>query len=296
MNKFLSRRGFIRKGIAGGIGLAAINSFTGCTGSGGPDMKFGLVTYNWGRDWDLPTLIRNCEITGYQAVELRTENAHAVETNLSKSQREEVKKMFEDSPVTCVGYGSNWMYHFPDQERLRHHIEQTKEYIILCKDIGATGIKVKPDTLPPDVPAEKTISQIAASLNEVGSFARDHGQLIRVEVHGRGTSELPVIRAIFEQVTQPNVTICWNSNPADLNPPGLEWNFNLVKQWMGDVVHVHRLDTENYPYQQLFDLFAGMNYKGWILLEEGSVPDDRITEMKNQLSIFNRMIANTRTV
>ena len=43
-------------------------------------MKFGLVTYQWGKDWDLPTLITNCERTGYHGIELRTQHAHGVET------------------------------------------------------------------------------------------------------------------------------------------------------------------------------------------------------------------------
>ncbi len=83
-----------------------------------------------------------------------------------------------------MGYGSNFEYHNPDQKILRENIEQTKEYIRLCKDIGATGIKVKPNNLPPEVPIEKTIAQIAASLNEVGKFAGDYGLLVRVEAHG----------------------------------------------------------------------------------------------------------------
>jgi sugar phosphate isomerase/epimerase len=81
-------------------------------------------------------------------VELRTEHAHKVETNLSSAQRAEVKKRFADSPVKCIGYGANFEYHSPDPVQLRKNIEQTKEYIKLCKDIGATGIKVKPNDLP----------------------------------------------------------------------------------------------------------------------------------------------------
>ena len=27
-------------------------------------MRFSLVTYMWGADWDLPTLIANCEAAG----------------------------------------------------------------------------------------------------------------------------------------------------------------------------------------------------------------------------------------
>jgi sugar phosphate isomerase/epimerase len=255
-----------------------------------PAMKFGLVTYQWGKDWDLPTLISNCEKTGFQSVELRTQHAHGVETSLSAAQRTEVKKRFANSPVTCVGYGSNFEYHSPDQAKLRENIEQTKEYIKLCKDIGATGIKVKPNNLPPEVPEEKTIAQIAASLNDVGKFARDYGLLVRVEAHGPRTQELPNMKAIFDQVTEPNVKICWNSNSVDLNPPGLEGNFNLVKQWIGDTVHVRELNLNDYSYQQLFKLLAGIDFNGWILLEASSMPTDKIAAMKEQLAIFKELI------
>ena len=42
-------------------------------------MKLGIVTYNIGKDWDLDTLIANCEGTGFDGVELRTTHAHGVE-------------------------------------------------------------------------------------------------------------------------------------------------------------------------------------------------------------------------
>ena len=275
-----------------GIGLTVMNPFLAYSSQGKSGMKFGLVTYQWGKDWDLPTLIANCEKTGYQGVELRTQHAHGVETGLNALQRAGVKKRFDDSPVTCIGYGSNFEYHSPDAVKLRENIDQTKEYIKLCKDIGATGIKVKPNNLPDGIPKEKTIAQIAASFSEVGKFARDFGQMIRVEVHGNLTQKLPNIRAIFEQVTEPNVKICWNSNDTDLLPPGLKGNFDMVKKWIGDTVHVRELNIGDYPYQELFNLFAGIGYDGWILLEARTEPKDRIAAMKEQLSIFNKLIAN----
>ena len=302
------RRDFIKKGIIGSAGIAIgsmgispetyalitnaherINLY-GVLGLKKPVMKFGLVTYQWGKDWDLPTLISNCEKTGFQSVELRTQHAHKVEISLNAVQRAEVKKRFANSSVTCVGYGSNFEYHSSDQAKLRENIEQTKEYIKLCKDIGATGIKVKPNNLPPEVPKEKTIAQIAVSLNEVGKFAGDYGLMVRVEAHGPRTQELPNMKAIFDQVTEPNVKICWNSNSVDLNPPGLEGNFNLVKQWIGDTVHVRELNLNDYPYQQLFKLLAGIDFNGWILLEASSMPTDKIAAMKEQLAIFKELI------
>jgi sugar phosphate isomerase/epimerase len=291
METHYNRRLFIKKSVSAGIALTALNPFHSYSLMFPHSMKFGLVTYLWGRDWDLPTLIANCEKTGYLGVELRTQHAHGVEISLNAAQRAEVKKRFADSPVTCIGYGSNFEYHSPDPGKLRENIEQTKEYIKLCKDIGVTGIKVKPNYLPPEVPREKTIAQIADSLNEVGKFGQDYNQLIRVEVHGEKTQELPVMKAIFDQVTENNVKICWNCNEQDLLPPGLEANFNMVKKWFGDTVHVRELNSEDYPYQQLFDLFTEMNYKGWILLEARTDPADRVTAMKEQLDLFNQMAA-----
>ena len=289
-----NRRDFLKWSALGTAGLAIGGLGSGCTLSGcvnRPKMKFGLVTYMWGADWDLPTLISICEQTGLQAVELRADHAHGVEATLSAAERAEVKKRFADSPVTCVGYGSNFQYHDPDPVKFRENIEGTKAYVKLCKDIGASGLKVKPNTLPPEVPSEKTIAQIAAGLNEVGRYAGDMDMLIRVEAHGRFTQELPNMRAIFEQVTEDNVKICWNCNAVDTNPPGLEGNFNMVEDWIGDVVHVHQLHLDDYPYQQLFNLLAGIDFKGWLLLEDGRIPEDRITALKEQVVVFGELMA-----
>jgi len=292
MNKQLSRRQFINRTLAAGLSLSAMNHLQErVVIPATHNMKFGLVTYQWGKDWDLPTLIANCEKAGYEGVEVRTEHAHGVETSLTPGQRALVRKRFADSPVTCVGYGSNYEYHSPDPVILRQNIEGTREYVKLCHDIGATGLKVKPNNLPKEVPQEKTIEQIARSLNEVGRFARDYGQLIRVEVHGTLTQQLPNMKLIFDQVTEPNVKICWNGNDTDLLPPGLEANFNMVSKWIGDTTHIRGIKIVEYPYDELFRLFAGIRYNGWILLEATATHDDTIEAMKEQMALFNAIIS-----
>jgi hydroxypyruvate isomerase len=100
------------------------------------------------------------------------------------------------------------------------------------------------------------------------------------------------MKAIFDQVTESNVKMCWNCNEQDLLPPGLEPNFNSVKKWFGDTVHVRELNDGTYPYQQLFDLFSKMDYQGWILMEARTEPVDRVVAMKEQLEWFNKMKAN----
>src|SRR5262245_21910614 len=87
--------------------------------TGQPKMKLGTVTYNLAQDWDIETLIKNCEAARFEGVELRTTHAHKVEVTLTKDQRAAVRKRFEDSAVELMGLGSAFDYHTPDQEKLR---------------------------------------------------------------------------------------------------------------------------------------------------------------------------------
>lgn len=259
----------------------------------GADIRFGLVTYQWGKDWDLPTLIANCSKAGTLGVELRTTHKHGVEPSLNEAERAEVRKRFADSDVKCVGIGSNERFDSPDPATLKKSIEATKAFIMLSHDIAGSGVKVKPDSFHKDVPREKTIEQIGKALNEVAEFATGFGQQIRLEVHGQ-CCQLPTIKAILDVADNPNVGICWNSNPQDLEEPGLESNFNLVKTRFGDTVHIHRLDSKSYPHQQLLDLFVKLDYSGWLMLEEGEVPKDPAAELLQQRKLFDVMLEKSR--
>jgi sugar phosphate isomerase/epimerase len=259
----------------------------------GSHMAFGLVTYNWGKDWDLPTLIQNCETANVLGVELRTTHAHGVEPSLNLGQRMEVKSRFADSSVTLVGLGSNERFDHPEPEALEAAIEAAKAFVKLGHDVGASGVKVKPNSFQPNVPREKTIEQIGKSLNVVGAFGADYGQQIRLEVHGQ-CSPLPIMKQIMDVADHPNVGVCWNSNAADLEGEGLEHNFNLVKDRMGATAHVRPLDSPGYPYQQLLNLYVKINYRGWILLEDGQVPDDRVRRLAEQGRLFKKMVAEAQ--
>ncbi len=258
----------------------------------GSDMSFGLVTYQWGKDMDLPTLIDTCEKSGLTGVELRTEHRHAVEPALSKAERDAVRKRFEASSIELIGYGSNAQFHEADQDKVQANIELTKQYIQLMHDCGGSGVKVKPNGFVKDVPHEQTIAQIGKALNEVAEYGQQYGQQIRVEVHGTGTQELPVIKAIFDVATHPNVAVCWNSNAEDLQGEGLEHNFNLVKDRFGATVHVRELTLDDYPYDDLFRLFKGIKYAGWILLEARTEPADKVAALIEQRLAFEGLVAS----
>jgi len=301
MSGSVSRRTFIGQNVAAiGAGLCGSSFLTpllqqqalGSMAVAAP--RFGLVTYQWGKDMDLPTVIDACQKAGLPGVELRTQHKHAVEPELSQSARQDVKKRFADSGIELIGYGSNAEFHSAEPEKVRANIELAKQYIQLMHDCGGSGVKVKPNGFAKDVPREKTIEQIGKALNEVGAYGQQYGQQIRVEIHGAGTSELPVMKAIMDVADHPNVAVCWNSNNVDLQGDGLEHNFQLVCNRLGVTTHVRELTNGDYPYEQLFRLFLGVGYQGWFLLEAHSNPDDKIASLKEQRAMFEMLMARAK--
>jgi sugar phosphate isomerase/epimerase len=260
----------------------------------GSNMAYGLVTYQWGKDWDLPTLIDNCEKSGVRGVELRTTHAHGVEPSLNDEQRTEVTQRFADSLVTLVGLGSDERFDNPDPAVVAKAVETTKAFLRLSHDVGGTGVKVKPDRFHEGVPREKTIEQIGRALNELGAYAAGFGQQVRLEVHGQ-CAELPTIKAIMDVADNENVAVCWNSNAQDLQGEGLEHNYGLVAKRLGATCHVRELNSPDYPYQQLIDLLVRDDYAGWVMLESSTQPKEPVTALAQQAKLFQQMVAKAQS-
>lgn len=296
--KELSRRDFMKRSIYITTGAAAVAALTSCDSlknqKSTARTRFGFTTYQWGKDWDVPTLIANCSKAGAFGVELRTSQsyAHGVELELDARQRREVKKHFEDSPVCLVGIASGERYDSPEEAELDSAIENTKAYIQLSKDIGGSGVRVFPNSFHEGVPREKTVKQIANALNVVGAFAADYGQEIRLEAHG-SAGELPTIRAIMDHVVQPSVRVKLNSAKRDTTGKGFESQFNLVKELLGETLHLHNLKDTEFPYQLQMDLLVKMGWSGWQLLEVSDKVQDRVLALIEQRQIWDRMLANS---
>ena len=272
-----NRRRFIQMtGLSAGIplltGLAAAAEAKPRFTKGQSRMKLGTVTYNLGKDWDIETLIKNCEASGFEGAELRTTHAHKVEVDLSAAQRQAVRERFQNSKVELMGLGSAFDYHTPDQNKLKQDIAATKEYIKLAHDVGAGGVKVRPNGLPKEVPVDKTLEQIGRALRELGDFAEGFGVQIRLEVHGTGTSLLPNIRKIIDAADHKNVGVCWNSNDTDLAGEGFDRNFDLVKDKIF-TVHMRDLYLEDYPFRSLFARLKETGFSGYCLAEVAETSD-----------------------
>ena len=228
--------------------------------------QLGIVTYNIAKDWDLPTILKRLEALSYQGVELRTSHAHKVEVDLTSEQRQDVRKRFADSPVELAGLGSAFEYQAADPAVVRKNIEGTKEYVRLAHDIGAPGVKVRPNGIPRGADLDQTLRQIGRALHEVGEFAEGFGVEIRVEVHGAITQELKHFARILDHADHPNVYACWNSNATDVIKGSVKETFALVASRIREV-HLHDMTDASYAWRELFALLAAQDYQGFTLAE-----------------------------
>ena len=228
-------------------------------------MKLGIVTYQVAKDWDIDTMIDMCQKTGFEAVELRTTHAHGVEISLTAEERAAVRAKFQGSGVTLWCLGSTCEYHSADPEVVRKNIEETKEWVLLAKDTGCVGVKVRPNGFRDDIPDEETLKQIAEALRECGEFAAEHGIKIMLEVHGPRTQEPRHIRTIMDLCNHPSVGLTWNCNPGEVVDGSIKDSFALLAPWIWSA-HIHDL-YESYPYQEFIALLKTINFNGFCLIE-----------------------------
>lgn len=234
--------------------------------------SLGTVSYNIGAKMDLPTLLRVCKASGFEAVELRTTHAHKVEPSLTAEERRDVRKRIEDSGVRIWGLGSVCEFHAADQDVVKKHIEDCRAFCRLAKDLGAKGVKVRPNGLPKGVEPARTLEQIGLALRECGKIAEAEGVEIWVEVHGAGTQEPRNMRTLMDHCGHASVGICWNSNPTDVKDGSIKEAFELLKKDIKSC-HINEL-WSGYPWRELFAGLDAIGYDRVTLMEVAGVPED----------------------
>ena len=254
-------------------------------------MKLGLVTYQMAQDWDLDTIIANCRAAGFEGVELRTTHAHGVEEILSKQERAEVRKKFEQSGIAAYALGTAFEFHSTDAGELRENIEGTKRHIKLAADLGMEGVKVRPNALPDGVAEETTLEQIGVSVREVAEAGAQAGIALWLEVHGGGACRVDRMRKIMDIADHPNALVTYNCNEGETDDRGsCGTSYNLLKHKIG-CVHIQEIwDAQRYPYRELLQLLKEDDYQGWTSYE-GPGSADPVLVMKCYRQIWELMLA-----
>lgn len=281
-NPDLTRRELLVGGALAAASLAAPATADPLLAAGAErKMHLGIVTYNVARDWDFDTLLKNCKEAGIEGVEFRTTHAHGVEPTVDAARRAEIKSRCGDAGLLQISLGSICEFQAPESEKVRQNIETCKQFVLLAKDIGARGVKVRPNGFPKDANEEKTLEQVGKSLAECGAFGAEHGVEIWMEVHGGGTQLPKNSRKIMDYCGHKNVGVTWNSNSTDVDGSGsVKASFELLRPFIR-CCHITEL-WNNYPYRELFGLLNETGYDRFTLCEIGSSvkPEDGVTFLK----------------
>ena len=69
-----------------------------------------------------------------------------------------------------------------------------------------------------------------------------------------------------------------------------------MKDHFGKTAHIRALKNPDYPFAELVEMFVGMNYDGWLLLEaRGDVkPHEVADRLREQKIIFHQYVANAQ--
>lgn len=288
------RRDFLtRAGLAAGAGLVtgpALGSAPAALPAPATGrFRLGIVTYNVARDWDLGTILKNVREAGLEGVEFRTTHAHGVEPSLDPARRREVRERCRDAGLLQTSLGTVCEFHSPDPAVVRQNVETCREFVLLARDIGARGVKVRPNGLPEGVPVEKTLEQIGRALAECGRIAAGEGVEIWMEVHGKGTQEPAHSQRIMEHCGHPSVGVTWNSNPSDVADGSVRDAFGRLGRYV-KCCHVTEL-WSGYPYRELFSLLAASGYDRFTLCEipQSIRPEDGTTFLKCYRALWREL-------
>lgn len=289
-----TRRGFLASSAA--LALPAL--------AARPNLRFGLATYEWGQDWDIPTILANLAKAKVHGVELKTlikygngreaRYPHGVELELSPAARREVKKRFADSPVDLISLATSEHFPWPDEAQNKEAIELVKQYLQLSHDVGSEHVRVLPNGWLKNEPHQKTLDMIADQLNAVAKTASDLGQLVDLEAHS-APGGLPDMKYVLDRVPHKCVGVRLNSELRNTENPAWPEQFEMVKNRLATTMHVHSLKDPKYPYQTVINTLYKAGWNGWALLEVSEKVPDRVAGLAEQRELFEAMVQKAKS-
>ncbi len=258
----------------------------------GPGFHLGCVTHLIFAEYDLDSIIKILEATGYEGVELRSTEAspagqkHGVEPSISQAERARVRTRFEASKVKLTGLGSVCEFQSADAAERKRQVETGKKFVDLAHDLGAMGVKVRPYGWGTEPDHQVTTRRIGECLRELGEYAAPKNVEIWLEFHDEGFQE---DKQMMEIAAHKNVGLTWNSLPQDIENGSVKPCFDILGKWVR-MAHIHNFNPK-YPYKELFGLLHAAKFTGYTLYEGGSKGkiEDYLTAYKTLWTEYTRV-------
>ncbi len=249
-------------------------------------MKLSIDTYVICGDMELERLIDVAKSNGYAGIEFRAESGqkHGVEPEISKAQRQEVKKKMADAGMAASCISTSVRNESPDLAERRKNIQRAKQFVELAADIDCGRIRTFGNKFPEGIEKGEVIKYVGESLREVAEFAADSGVDVLLEMHGHFYYWEYCLNAV-KIADHPNVAINYNCDNRDLVDGSVTQTYRHVAKLLRHV-HMHDLAAPSFPYKELFQLLKDDGYDGYTSLELGYKGGDPETVMKLYAALY----------
>ncbi len=236
-------------------------------------MKLCLLTFNLGKDFALDDLLEVCDRYGYKGVECRAQlnHGHGIELETTPAQRAEIKAKFEAARVNLAGISTGCRFEFLDPAERQEQIDIAKQFIDLAAEVGAPRIRVFGNAFPKGADKDEVVENVGAALREIGEHAEGTGVDCNLEMHGDFYRWQYTLRAV-ELADHDSIGIVYNCDGRETRWGPISTFIEPVAKYLRHV-HLHDIESPDYPYQDLFRILRNMGYHEYVSLEASPSSD-----------------------
>jgi len=251
--------------------------------------------------WDWLKILDFAEHNGFASVELRglqgtmdlPSRPEFADGQIEQSKKEIASRGLR---ISCVSSSANM--HDTGQEHEKQ-LADARRFIDLASRLGAPYVRVFGNKLVG--PQAAAVEHIAASLRELGDYARPKNVTVILESHGDFTNS-SLLKEILEKGASPHVALLWDAHNTFVD--GKEDPEVTVRQLGKYIRHTHLKDArlaggqDNYvltgrgdvPVKRQVELLAGIGYTGYYSFEWEKVWHPEIAEPEVAIADFARVV------
>jgi sugar phosphate isomerase/epimerase len=261
------------------------------TDKGEHPVKLSLDTYSIGVDFTLRDLVAMLPANGFDGIEFRCESKqkHGVEPEIDAAERRRVRTLLEQAGVQVSCLSTSQRFEYPEAAKRQAAIDRTKQFIDLAADLGCGRIRVFGNDFPAGIPKAEVVRYVGESLRQCGQHAEGKGVDVLLEMHGGFYYWEHCLEAV-QIADHPNVAINYNCDPRDLVSGSVAFTLGQVRDYVRHV-HLHELESPEFPYKELFGLLKAMNYNGFCSLEESYHEGGEKKVIALYAALYREMIA-----
>jgi sugar phosphate isomerase/epimerase len=236
-------------------------------------MKLSLLTYLLGKDYPLDELLAVCVGYGYRGVECRAQlgHKHGIELETTPEERAAIKARFAASPVNLAGISTSCRFEFAEAEKVAEQVEMAKQFVDLAADVGAPQVRVFGNAFPKGSDKEQVVRRVGESLRAIAEHASPRGVDCNLEMHGDFYYWEHALRAV-QIADHPRVGIVYNCDPRETRWGPIRTSIEPIAPYLRHI-HMHNLESDDYPYPELFRILRNLGYAGYLSLECGGSLD-----------------------